>query len=122
MADSEYERKQAAKALARRRVATSATGVGAAYFGPAHRDPRFPPPPGWRGVVVVRDGPETLVHLLVPAESQSRHAEVDREALAAAIQELAANGGIERLQLLTQDAPGLQLEVHAANALRNTFA
>jgi hypothetical protein len=121
MTDDEYEREQAAKDLARQRVGFSATGVGAAYLGRADRDPRFAPPPGWRGVVVVSDGSDSLVHLLVTAESKPRHADVDPDALAAAIEALAASGGIEHLRRLTQEGPGLRLEAHAQNALPSIF-
>jgi hypothetical protein len=72
-------------------------------------------------VVVVSDGPGSLVQLLVVAESKSRHSDVDGGALAEAIEDLAANGGIEHLLRLTQGGPGLQLELHAPGALQSIF-
>ena len=122
MDDDEYDREQAAKAAARERASTSATGVGASYLGPAARDPRFPRPPHWQGVVVASDGsPDSLVLLLVTATSKSRYAKVDHVALAAAIERLAAGGGVEQLQRLLKGDHGLELEVHAPDALTGIF-
>ena len=93
-----------------------------AYLGHAYRDPRVAPPPGWRGVVAVSEGPGSLVELLVTAESGSRHAPVDEEALAAAIEGLAVDGGIEHLRRLTQEGPGLlDSKVHVPDSLPHIF-
>ncbi len=119
--DDEYKREQAAKARAQGRASTSATGVGAAYLGRADRDPHALPPPGWRGVVVVSEGSDSLVELLVTAESQERFAEIEEDALASAIESLAGDGGIEGLRRLTQAGPGLQLEVQLPGALSDIF-
>ncbi len=71
--------------------------------------------------MAVSEGPGSLVELLVTAESGSRHAPVDEEALAAAIEGLAVDGGIEHLRRLTQEGPGLRLEVHVPDSLPHIF-
>ncbi|MDQ4065894.1 MAG: hypothetical protein M3161_07600 [Actinomycetota bacterium] len=111
-----------AEARARSRLMPSRR-VGVAYVGPAARDPREAPPSEWRGVVVATDG-ANVHELLVVAPGVSRHAELDEEALADAIERLAADAGTDPLKELreaTQAGPGLRLDIHASDLLRAIF-